>query len=439
VRISGYTELRALDYRITGRTVLARHDATGDEVMIRYFTEEPHVDVEYRERVRRQVGQLSTVDSAYLVRVREVVEEDRVSAVVLESPRGVPLRALLAEQGVVTAEAALYLLRGCLHGLAAAHAAGVVHGGYRPEIVLVGVDGQVRLIDVGFARLRGDASARADIYAAVAAFVEFLTADATFTAAADLIAATPVTLRELVRAGLAEQVDAVALLAALDQAAVARYGAEWAERGRLWLAVRALELRVEELRTEAMRTEESPAAGVVAGSAAALLMIEEQRLRALRAQELRARAARADELRAAGLLAEAELAVTGLAATGLAATGPAVTVTGPAVTGRAAAGTPKAAAAPAGIAAPVHRVDVRRRRRSVRWLVLGGVVAVLVCGGIFTFWLSASQRPASAGGPGDTAPAAGGPSAGPSAASPTPSPAWSPAPRFSPVPNQGRG
>ena len=258
VRIAGYTHLRELDYQLTGRTVLARHDATGDEVIIRYFTVELHADIAYRAQVRHHVGRLSTVETTYLVRVREFVESETVSAVVLEAPAAVTLRWLLAYQGVVTAEAALYLLRGSLCGLAAVHAAGVVHRGYRPEAVLVDVDGQVRLLDAVMAGhgYGGEASAVTDIRSAVAAFVEFLTGDATFTKPADLIAATPVTLRELARFGLSERVDAVALLAMLDRVAAEQYGSAWAQRGQLWLAVRATELRLEELRAEALREQE---------------------------------------------------------------------------------------------------------------------------------------------------------------------------------------
>jgi hypothetical protein len=311
---SGYTELHELNYQVIGRTVLARQDATGDEVVIRYAGGRVPVHT---------LRFMSTVDSPYLVRMREITGE----AVVFDAPHGVPLRALLAEQGAVTVEAALYLLRGSLCGLAAAHAAGVVHGGYRPEVALIGDGGQLRLIDAGIVARRPDTSATADIHAAIAAFVEFLTADVTFTAPADLIAAAPVTLRDLVRAGLAVPVDAVALLAMLDEVADAGCGAGWSARGRRWLAVRAAELRT--------------------GKPGAATGVEHP-------------------------------------------------------------GSPPAQPALA------HPVRVRRRRRSGRWALFAGVVAMLLVGGFFAFWVAARQPQANAG---DSGPAA--------TAAPSPSPPFS--------------
>jgi hypothetical protein len=475
VRIAGYTHVRELEYRLAGRTALARHDATGDEVIIRYFTAELHADIAYREQVRHQIGQLLTVDTTYLVRVREFVESETISAVVLEAPAAVTLRGLLAYQGVVTAEAALYLLRGSLCGLAAVHAAGVVHRGYRPEVVLVDVDGQVRLLDAGMAGYAcgGEVSAVADIHSTIAAFVEFLIGDTTFTKPVDLIAATPVTLRELARFGLSERVDAVALLAMLDRVASEQYGSAWAQRGRLWLAVRATELRLEQLRAEALREQErhedaarSAALGVLAAtvvadaaSAAAaagqVVAREEQRLRSLRAEGLSLRAAWAEELRAAGLPAEVAPmpAVRGEPTAEVAAAGAAGVVTGAAV-----AGAVRAPAAGGFAERAAHTVEVRRRRRSTRWAVIVGVVVlVLLLGGVAFALMGRSPAPAggsptptSGQGPAVTpaaVPAAvSSPSASPSgslgpasAASPSLSETWSPAPPFSPVPNQGRG
>ena len=195
----------------------------------------------------------------------------------MELVDGVSLRQILARSGATTPEAALVVLQGSLLGLAAAHAAGVVHRDYKPDNVLVDGDGVSKLTDFGIAAYAGDRSARGgtlayappeqfagepaspagDVYAATATFFECLTGQPPFageTAAALMyqhmaepvpVGAVPGPLRPLIAAGMAKQpadrpADAAAFAAALSQVAAQAYGPRWYQRGRSHLAEAAL-------------------------------------------------------------------------------------------------------------------------------------------------------------------------------------------------------
>ncbi len=110
---------------------------------------------------------LGRVDDPHVARLYRLVEHDDGAALIMEAVEGVSLKTVLAEHGSLGPEAALLVLKGSLRGLAAAHAAGVVHRDYKPANVVVRADGLSKLIDfrnrrvdgrgrpVGHARLHG--------------------------------------------------------------------------------------------------------------------------------------------------------------------------------------------------------------------------------------------------------------------------------------------
>lgn len=230
--LPGYTHERELGAGGSGRVVLARHEATGTRVAVKYLS----AAVGDTSAFRREAELLGALRSPQVARLYEYVEGPRGAAIVMELVDGIALRALLRQEGATSPEAALVVLKGSLLGLAAAHAAGVVHRDYKPENVLVTVDGSSKLVDFGIAVPHGatgkiagtpvymapeqwagrPASPSADVYAATATFFECLTGAKPYngTTLAELAAQhteapipdqlAPEPVRSLIRAGLAK-------------------------------------------------------------------------------------------------------------------------------------------------------------------------------------------------------------------------------------------
>jgi Protein kinase domain len=275
--VPGYTEVKVLGSGGFGEVVLARHDASGTAVAIKYLRRQLLADAEFAELFRAEAAVLASLDDPNVVRLYEYVESPAGAAIVMELVDGVSLRDILARQGKTTAEAALVVLQGSLLGLAAAHRRGVVHRDYKPENVLINGDGASKLTDFGIAARAGDspipagtlvyappeqfggspATPASDVYAATATFYECLTGRPPFTGdtaerllyqhLSEPVPLDPVPepLRPLVAAGLAKDpggrpADGAALVAKLRAVAGGAYGPDWEDRGRSGLAAAAL-------------------------------------------------------------------------------------------------------------------------------------------------------------------------------------------------------
>jgi eukaryotic-like serine/threonine-protein kinase len=125
--LPGYAEVKVLGSGGFGEVVLARHEASGTAVAVKYLRPELLADPGFAELFRAEAAVLASLDDPNVVRLYEYVESPGGAAIVMEPVEGVSLREILSRQGKTTAEAALVVLQGSLLGLAAAHRRGVVH------------------------------------------------------------------------------------------------------------------------------------------------------------------------------------------------------------------------------------------------------------------------------------------------------------------------
>ncbi len=112
-----------------------------------------------RERLLREAQALAMLAHPNVITVHDVGVLDGEVFVAMEFVEGKTLRAWLTDERLKPA-AILAVLQQAGEGLVAAHAAGLVHRDFKPDNVLVGDDGRVRVTDFGLARADVDETAR---------------------------------------------------------------------------------------------------------------------------------------------------------------------------------------------------------------------------------------------------------------------------------------
>ncbi|MBA3454892.1 MAG: serine/threonine protein kinase [Deltaproteobacteria bacterium] len=107
---------------------------------------------ELTDRLVREARSMAQVNHPNVVAVYDVGTADGVTYIAMEMVAGESLRTWQRASRTVRQIVEAYVSAG--RGLAAAHAAGIVHRDFKPDNVLVGHDGRVRVTDFGLAASR---------------------------------------------------------------------------------------------------------------------------------------------------------------------------------------------------------------------------------------------------------------------------------------------
>ncbi|MBK7539742.1 MAG: serine/threonine protein kinase [Myxococcales bacterium] len=119
-------------------------------------------DPQLRDRLGREARAMAQVSHPNVVAVYDVGAVGEQVYIAMELVRGQTLRQWQEQAPRSTKELVeIYLAAG--RGLAAAHAAGVIHRDFKPDNVLLGVDGRPRVTDFGLAGVAAGAAARASV------------------------------------------------------------------------------------------------------------------------------------------------------------------------------------------------------------------------------------------------------------------------------------
>jgi eukaryotic-like serine/threonine-protein kinase len=145
-----YQLSRKLGAGPVGEVWEARDLVLGQQVAVKVVHDHLAAVEAFRARLRSLAREAARVQHPNVAAVHDVDEDGNF--VVTELVEGPSARRLLAEQGTLPIETATQLAAGACSALSAAHAAGVLHRGLKPENLLVTRDGGVKVTDFGVAR-----------------------------------------------------------------------------------------------------------------------------------------------------------------------------------------------------------------------------------------------------------------------------------------------
>jgi serine/threonine protein kinase len=127
-------------------------DVLKRDVAVKVMRADPDNEEIFAERFRDEALHSAALLHANITTVFDYGHHDHLTYLVMELVPGLPLSAIIREQGAMQPEPVRSILGQAALALGTAHEAGVVHRDVKPANILVREDGLVKLTDFGIAR-----------------------------------------------------------------------------------------------------------------------------------------------------------------------------------------------------------------------------------------------------------------------------------------------
>jgi len=113
---------------------------------------DPRTAAEVERRFKRELLLARQVTHKNVVRIHDIGEIGGIKYITMEYVKGVDLATRIKREGKLPVEEVVTIARSVVSGLAAAHAAGVVHRDLKPGNIIISDEGEALIMDFGIAR-----------------------------------------------------------------------------------------------------------------------------------------------------------------------------------------------------------------------------------------------------------------------------------------------
>lgn len=158
-RIGRFTIIRKLGAGGMGIVYAAYDEELDRRIAIKLLRE---VDGRALARMRREAQAMARISHPNVAHVYEVADWEDQLYIAIEYVKGQTLGQWLAASERPVGEV-LDIMRQAGEGLCAAHEAGLVHRDFKPDNVMIGDDGRVRVLDFGLAGVDAESDEQADL------------------------------------------------------------------------------------------------------------------------------------------------------------------------------------------------------------------------------------------------------------------------------------
>ena len=150
--LGGYTIIRRLGHGGMADVYLATQESLGRRVALKVLKPVLAQDTNYVRRFHNEAKSVAALVHPNIVQVYEVGECDGLHFIAQEYVPGDSLRQRLLREGSLPVDQAVEIMAAAAGAIEKAARSGIVHRDIKPDNILLGSDGSVKVADFGLAR-----------------------------------------------------------------------------------------------------------------------------------------------------------------------------------------------------------------------------------------------------------------------------------------------